>query len=46
MFAEHNFLPEHNTQLITKTPVDCVFSQKLKEQEAKTVKAFDIIINT
>lgn len=45
MFAEHNFLPEH-TQLITKRPVECAFSQKLKEQEAKTVKAFDITINT
>lgn len=45
MFAENDFLPEHNAQLGKRKAVGCIFSQKLKEQEAKTVKAFDIIIN-
>lgn len=38
-------IPEDNARLGTRKPADCIFSQKLKEQEAKTVKAFDIIIN-
>lgn len=44
-FAENEFLPEHNAQLVTRKPADCIFSQTLKEQEVKTVKAFDVTIN-